>query len=264
MYAYLQSGQEARAAAVIEEANAAMTRYGAMPGMAPDHYMTGMFPYYRAKLPVFFALDTRDWHKALELAPVADAPPETQTQVEWAHAIAAGHLHRAADAAQALSSYDALIAEIRRGRHAYYAEGTAPQIRRGEIVAWSRFAAGDTSAALEAMRAAADLQDRVGQGEVDVPAREMLADMLLDARRPADALFEYRADLQLSPKRFNGLYGAAQAAEAAGDGAAAREFYGELLASTADGAGSTRAEIAHAKAFLSQLTMTPRESSAQN
>jgi tetratricopeptide (TPR) repeat protein len=261
VYAYLQSGQEAEARAVVDEANAAIAHFQAMPDMTPDHYMAGMFPYYRAKLPIFVDLETRDWAKTLELAPVKGAPPETQTQVYWARAIAAGHLHRAAEARGALAAYDALIEELRKGPHAYYAEGTGTKIRRGEIVAWSAFADGSTEDALEAMRESADLQDKVGQGEVDIPAREMLADMLLEAKRPKEALTEYAQALKLSPNRFNGLYDAGQAAEAAGNRAEAGRYYAALLESTDNGARSTRPEIAHAKEFVSTAPVaatTPR------
>ncbi|MGD0503312.1 MAG: hypothetical protein ABSD02_11260 [Steroidobacteraceae bacterium] len=250
VYAYLQSGQEAKARAVVDDANAAIAHYQTMPGMAPDHYMAGMFPYYRAKLPIFVDLETRDWTKALAVEPAQGAPPETQTQVYWARTIAAGHLHRAADAREDLAGYDALIAELRKGPHAYYAEGTGTKIRRGEIVAWVAFAEGRTEEALKEMRESADLQDKVGQGEVDIPAREMLADMLLEARRPKEALLEYAQALKLSPNRFNGLYDAGQAAEAAGDRSEASRYYALLLKSTSDGAGSGRPEIAHAKAFV--------------
>ncbi|HTV98397.1 MAG TPA: hypothetical protein VME42_20570 [Steroidobacteraceae bacterium] len=251
VYAYLQSGQEAQARAVVADANAAIAHYQGMPGMTPDHYMAGMFPYYRVKLPLFIDLETRDWTAALALEPITGAPPETQTQVYWARTIAAGHLHRPADAQRDLAGYDALIAEIRRGRHAYYAEGTGVTIRRGEILAWTEFAQDHTDAALKHMRASADLQDKVGQGEVDIPAREMLADMLLEAKRPKEALIEYRQALTLSPNRFNGLYDAGQAAEAAGDPITARRYYAALLQSTGDGARSIRPEIVHAKAFMS-------------
>lgn len=251
VYAYLQSGQEEKAEAVVDDAKRALAHYETMPGMTPDHYMAGMFPYYRAKFPIFVDLETRDWSKALELEPIAGAPPETQTQVYWARTIAAGHLHRAADARSDLIAYDALIEEVRKGPHAYYAEGTGTNIRRGEIVAWAAFADGHTDEALREMRESADLQDKVGQGEVDIPAREMLADMLLEAQRPAEALAEYRRALTLSPNRFNGLFDAGQAAEAAGDRPAAGRYYAALLQSTNDGAGSKRPEIAHAKEFVS-------------
>jgi tetratricopeptide (TPR) repeat protein len=114
------------------------------------------------------------------------------------------------------------------------------------------FAAGRQEEALRAMRAAADLQDKVGQGEVDIPAREMLGDMLLSFHQPQEALAEYRVALRLSPKRFNGLYNAGVAAEAAGDKAAAGQYYAALLRSTDGGKESARVELAHARGFVAE------------
>ena len=250
VYAYLQSGQEGKARATADEAAAVITRYETMAGMAPEHYMTGMFPYYRMKLPVFVGLETRDWARVIEIDPIRDSPPDTQTQVYWARAIAAGHLHRAAEARTDLTTFDTLIDEMRNGRLAYVARGTGAKIRRGEILAWSEFADGKVEQAIASIRESADLQDKVGQGEVDIPAREMLADMLLEAKRPAEALVEYRQALKLSPGRFNGLYGAGTAAEAAGDVAAAQTYYAALLQTSG---GSPRPEIAHAREFMSAI-----------
>jgi tetratricopeptide (TPR) repeat protein len=249
-YAYLQSGQEGKARSVVAAADAAIAHYESMPGMTGGDYMVGMFPYYRIKLPMFIDLETRDWASTLKLEAIAGAPPETQLYVYWARAIAAGHLHRAQEARQDLSAYDALMAEVRKGPHAYFVEGTGAKIERGEIQAWAAFADGRLAQALELMRGSADLQDRVGQGEVDIPAREMLADMLLESNRPKTALAEYQRSLELSPNRFNGLYNAGRAAEAAGDAATARHYFAALLKSTDDGAHSSRPEIAYAKRIL--------------
>ena len=247
VYAYLQSGDDARARAIAADAAAAIAHYEAMPNMA-DHYMTGMFPYYRVKFPIFIALETRDWKSAAALEPVKGAPAETQGQVYWARAIGDGHLHRAAQARADLAAYDALLDEVRKGNHAYFADSTGARIRHEEMLAWAAFAAANTAEAFKHMRAAADLQDHVGQGEVDIPSREMLADMLLEAEQPQQALVEYRLAMKLSPNRFNGLFGAGSAAEAAGETAEARRYYAALLKSTGDGAASDRPEIAHAKA----------------
>jgi len=45
-----------------------------------------------------------------------------------------------------------------------------------------------------------------------VPAREALGDMLLEVKRPADALKEFEASQVREPERFRSYYGAAQAA----------------------------------------------------
>jgi tetratricopeptide (TPR) repeat protein len=162
--------------------------------------------------------------------------------------IAAGHLHQPAQARTDLAAYDALMDEVRKGSHAYFADSTGARIRHEEMLAWAAFAGANTATALQHMRAAADLQDRVGQDEVDIPAREMLADMLLEAGQPQQALAEYRQAMKLSPNRFNGLFGAGSAAEAAGETAEARRYYAALLKSS--GAGSDRPEIEHAKALV--------------
>jgi tetratricopeptide (TPR) repeat protein len=249
VYAYLQRGDDAHARAIAADAAAAIAHYEAMPDMAADHYMTGMFPYYRVKFPIFLALETRDWKSAATLEPVKGAPPETQGDVYWARAIADGHLHRPAQARADLAAYDALLDEVKKGRHAYFAESTGARIRHEEMLAWAAFADAKSAEAFAHMRAAADLQDRVGQGEVDIPSREMLADMLLESGQPQQALVEYRQAMKLSPNRFNGLFGAGSAAEAAGETAEARRYYAALLKSTGDGAGSDRPEVAHAAAL---------------
>jgi tetratricopeptide (TPR) repeat protein len=73
------------------------------------------------------------------------------------------------------------------------------------------------------------MQDRFGQAEVDIPAREMYADMLLADNRAAEALVQYRIAIKLSPNRFNSLYNGGRAAEAAGEPAEALAFYQQLL-----------------------------------
>jgi tetratricopeptide (TPR) repeat protein len=254
VYAYLQSGQEARAKAVLDDSAAAITHFETMSDMG-DHYMTGMFPYYRTKLPIIYNLELRDWNTAAALQAVAGAPPETQTLTYWARTVAAGHLHQAQQAQANLNDYDAVIAKIRQGRHAYFADSTGARIERGEMLAWIAFAENNSADALKRMQEAADLQDKVGQGEVDIPAREMLADILLELGRPQDALAEYKKSLVLSPNRFNGLFNAGKAAEAAGDAPQAQLYYATLLKITDNGSRSTRPELDHVKSVVSSAKL---------
>lgn len=244
MYAYIQSGEDAKAKGVLEHSASLIDRMAGMPDM------TWMNGYYRTKFPVFYALETRDWQAAAALKPVSGEPPEDETMTWWARSIADGHLHHGEQAKADLAKYDALMLEVKKGANAYDAFSTSAQIARGEIAAWVSFAAGDQDEALKQMRAAADLQDKVGQGEVDIPAREMLADMLLEFNQPQQALAEYRVALELSPNRFNGLYHAGLAAEQAGDKTAAAQYFAALLKVTANGANSQRPELAHAKSFM--------------
>jgi len=250
LYAYLQSGQDAKAKAVLHDSAAAIARFESMSDMG-EHYMVGMFPYYRTKLPIFFDLEMRDWKAAAVIEAIAGAPPETQTLTFWARTVAAGHLHQPRQARENLVAYDALIEKIKQGRHAYFADSTGARITRGEMLAWIAFAEGNSADAVKLMQESADLQDKVGQGEVDIPAREMLADMLLELKRPQEALVEYKKALILSPNRFNGLFNAGMAAEAAGDKVQAQAYYATLLKLTDNGSQSTRSEFVHAKAAVS-------------
>jgi tetratricopeptide (TPR) repeat protein len=257
LYAYLQSGQDARAKSALDQSAAPLATIASMPGMGSG-YMAGMLPYYRTKLPVFYALEMRDWKSAAAMEPVSASPPEVSTLVYWARALAHGRLREAKQAKADLARYDELMAELRKGKHAYMAEGTGTKIERGEMLAWTAFAGGKQDEALKNMRAAADLQDKVGQGEVDIPAREMLADMLLDLGQPRQALAEYEVALKLSPNRLNGLYNAGRAAEAAGEKSKAELFYAALLKSTDNGQNSARPEIAHARGFVSSTQTAAR------
>src|SRR5580700_6467449 len=159
LYAYLQTGRDDRAKAVIADSAATLARFEAVHDTG-EHYMEGMFPYYRTKLPVFFALEMRDWNSAAALEPVAGARPETKTMTYWARSVAAGHLHRPQQARADLTEYETLMEQVRKGRHAYFADSTGARIAHGEMLAWVAFAEGNPADALKAMREGADLQDK--------------------------------------------------------------------------------------------------------
>jgi tetratricopeptide (TPR) repeat protein len=251
IYAELQSGQDMRAKQLLAESRTALDKIAAMQngGMA---YMAGMIPYYRVKLAGFYALEMHDWKTAAAMKTVKGASDTGTTLVYWVRVLGDGQLKDGRKARANLAQYDALIDTIRKGNHAYEVEGTGTTIERDEMVGWTAYAEGDQAEALRSVRAAADLQDKVGQGEVDIPAREMLANMLLEVGKPKAALAEYVVALRLSPDRLNGLYGAAQAAEAAGEKTQARMYYTALLKSTKNGIGSARPEFAHAKSYVAQ------------
>jgi tetratricopeptide (TPR) repeat protein len=125
---------------------------------------------------------------------------------------------------------------------------------RDEIQAWIAFAEGNNNQAEQIMRKVADKQDTYGKGEVEIPAREMLADMLLESNQPEKALAEYQASLKIDPNRFNGLYGAARAAQIAKQPALADKYYSQLV-KNCEGATSDRPELARARAELSGKTV---------
>ena len=128
-------------------------------------------------------------------------------------------------------------------------------IQQRAAAAWIALARADSDGALKLMREAADLEDSnekhiVTPGRI-LPARELLGDMLLEAGQPARALAEYEASQLREPNRFRGYYGAARAADAAGDQAKAKVYYVRLL-DLAKSADSPRPELAAAKAYVAR------------
>ncbi len=249
IYADLQSGQDGQAKRDLAASGAVLDRLGAMPGKGKA-YMAGMIPYYRVKLAGFYALEMRDWKMAAAMKPLAGSPPDDVMLVDWMRVVADGHLKDGPKAAADMASYQRSMAELRKSDDAYDADSTATKIMSEEVAGWAAYAEGHEAAGLESMRAAADLQDKVGQGEVDIPAREMLGGMLLKMGRPKEALAQYETALRLSPNRLNGLYGAARAAAACGEKAQAVTFYRAMLQSTDGGAESARPEVAQARQYL--------------
>jgi tetratricopeptide (TPR) repeat protein len=257
LYAYLQSGQDARAKRLVDETAGQLAHYESMPGMASS-FMRSLFPYYRNEFPAIYSLELRDWPAAAALEPVTTGGPETQLVTYWARTVAQGHLRQPQRARADLERYQSLMEEVKQGKNAYFAGSTGAQIVHGEMLAWVAFAGGDEAAALKSMRESADLQDKVGQGEVDIPAREMLADMLLEYHQPDKALAEYERALELSPNRFNGLFNAGMAAEALGDHTKAANYYAALLKSTDNGSQSARREFDHMKSFVSSTRVASK------
>jgi hypothetical protein len=82
-----------------------------------------------------------------------------------------------------------------------------------------------------------------------LPAAELLGDLLLELKRPKEALAAYEGSLAEAPKRYNSLAGAARAAELAGDQSSARRYYTELVGLCR--APCERPEIKQATTFLS-------------
>ena len=74
---------------------------------------------------------------------------------------------------------------------------------------------GDDKRAVALVRAAADLDATMDKHPATpssvLPARELLADLLLELDQPAAALVEYRAMLSTDPNRFRSLLGEARA-----------------------------------------------------
>jgi tetratricopeptide (TPR) repeat protein len=231
-YAYLQSGQYEEARAIATEAQTVKSADVSYP----DYYLT-----VEARFPALLAIETQDWTLAANLQPVPNAHWFSHAQTLLANAIAAGHQPDDLPRRKASETYDALATKA-------LPAGTPPAHLRDEIRAWAAFSAGDSKSALDLLRPVAERQATVGKGEVELPAREMLAEMLLLEGNPREALEEYERSLQTDPNRFNGLLGAAKAAEQLGDGRKAAEYYRQVLTNCPSANGAAVSVLAHARA----------------
>jgi tetratricopeptide (TPR) repeat protein len=239
-YAYLQIGDDVKAKAMANG-------LGGVREQDMDKGLDGYLNQMRAHFPSMYALERHQWKEATALQPPAGAEPENQQITYWARAVGAGHLRDAAAAQDAVNQFDAMLQATRRGKHPYRADRM--RTNHDEAHAWLAFAQARNEDALKLMRAVADKQDAEGKGEVELPAPEMLADMLLEMGRPEEALAEYEKSMKMDPNRFNGLAGAGRAAELVHQPEKARTYYSQLLKNCDNGAQSDRPELAHARSL---------------
>lgn len=203
-YAYLQVGRDKEAKAIAAEA-AEIKPTDFSPGFERYH------DYLEAGFPARQAVETRDWSAALALQPASGANALAQRVTYWAQAVAAGHLKDRQAAEQAEAHFRSTYSPPQLTD----AEAK-PSSSWAEVKAWTLFASGETEAAIALLRPVADEQDKVGKGEVELPAREMIGDMLRISGRSREALQEYRLSLQTDPGRFNTLLHAGEVAESLG------------------------------------------------
>jgi len=239
-YAYLQIGDDQSAKAVAE--TLAKWNRAEIESDYQDYYDDMV-----SSMAARFAIERRQWKEALALQPIKNAAPSQQVVTYWARAIAAGHLHDSESAHDALKHYDELLGAIRKK----YKEGHLGIVNNehNEVRAWAAYADGKSEDALRILREVADNEDKVGKGETESPAREMLADILLETNRPKEALAEYEVALKTDPNRFNELNGAAQAAEKLDQKEKAAQYYAQLL-KNCQGIDSDRPELAKAKTLV--------------
>jgi len=238
-YSYLQSGQESKAREMVKELEN-------VPGA--DHESIAE---HQAWFAARNAFESHRWKEAAEL-PIPQVPRESQESTYKVRAIAAAHLGDAAAARQSLQKLVEISAEEQRKSNHHGEKPADKNVRQLEAEGWVAFAEGKTDEALKTLRTAADREDADGVDSLAMPAREMLADMLLELKRPEEALAEYKAALKNSPNRFDSLYGAGHAAQLAGDSAEANAHFTKLTEICAPAAD--RAELSEAKSYLTRAS----------
>jgi len=243
VYAYLQSGREAQAQKVIDEVKAT-------PATHDTHdYGMDMRSYALQNFQTSYALELHHWSDAASLSPATDADSEYNAVTYLARAVGAARSGQLADARKDIDEVKTISKTLRDKKKTGEADFLDREI--GAPLAWIDHAEGKDDEAIKLLRGIAE-KETDGFSETGyLPAEEMLGDLLLEAKRPQQALLEYQVDLKLNPNRFNGLYGAARAAEDAGKQSDATEYYA-LLVKTCEGGSSTRPELSRARELLAK------------
>jgi hypothetical protein len=232
VYAYLQSGREADALALITEVKA-------LPPMK-DMYGEGYDPhaYALSKFPALYALELHHWTGVAALTPAPGADSGDKAITYWARAIGAARSGNVPEARKDIAELESIRNEMLKNKKSSWANVVEDAQKEAE--AWVAHAEGKDEEAVKALRAIAEEEESTGDEPEDIPAKH-----------PDQALAEYETDLKFNPNRFNGLYGAASAAEMAGKNERAATYYAQLVKVCA-GSTSDRPELGRAKALLAK------------
>ncbi len=211
VYAYLQMGDNVRAQS---EMNKMIEIKEVFPS---DHFASA---YALIAVPSRLAVENKDWQLATEL----ELP---KTNLDWEKAPwpkAMLHFSRAlgftntGNSTAAQKELDILIdlrERLNEAKNSYESGQVTIQIE--SIKGWIEYSKGNTEKAIEYMKLASKLESEttkaaVTPGEI-IPAEELLADLYMLTGKHKEALKSYELNLKGRPFRFNGLYGAAKAAQ---------------------------------------------------
>ena len=245
-YGYLQLGRDREAREVVDEIRS-------IRKLDVDNFVAA---FAFAAVPARYTLERGRWSEAaaLTLHP-ADLGWQRFPQAEaihwFARGVGAARSGNPGGAREALARLEALRDGMTAAKNGYWAEQA--EIQRRGVEAWLAQAEGRPTQAAALMRAAAELEESTEKHPVTPgaikPAREMLGELLLEQGQPATALIEFETSQQSEPNRLQGLYGAARAAELAGNEAKARAYYAKL-AELGKNADADRPEVMRARAAL--------------
>lgn len=246
MYAHLQLGQDRAARAVLEESKL---------GKAVDHFASA---YAYAAMPVRYTVERGDWKAAAQvpLYPTADQYawkkyPQAEAINAFGRGIGAAKSGDSQGAHKEVLRLQALRDALAGMKLAYWVEQV--DIQAEQVRGLALCAEGKQAECIDVLRKAADREDATQKHAVTpgllMPAREVLAQAILESGKAADALAEYEKVLDKEPNRYRAWAGAAQAAQKSGDMKKAAYFSARLVDQTME-ADSPRAEIASAKRMI--------------
>src|SRR2546425_795476 len=253
VYAYLQTAQDEAAERLLKSLPEIASRFDpkvVISGAAGPS--AGYFAL--AAIPARYALERQDWKQAAQLTPRETPFPYTEAMTWFARGLGLARLRQAPTAQQSVTALEQIRERLLRAGENYWARQV--EIQGLEVGAWTALAEGKKQEALRQMNSAAELGNGTEKSAVTpgplAPARELLGEMLLEMREPAQALEQFEATLKKEPGRFRALYGAARAAQLKGDDEASRAYYRELLKTCERGDKPGRKGLAEARAASSR------------
>jgi hypothetical protein len=242
-YAYLQVAKDADAMRVQSEVGAILKRVEAGSG----YNLAG--EYAAAAIPARVVLERGAWKDAANMTPRTSSFPQADAVTHFARVLGAARSGQAPAARTALASLAPLSGTLKAKNDTYWSNIVAIQHMSAE--AWTLRAEGKNTEAIALMRKAADAEDRTEKSPVTpgpiAPAREQLAEMLLETGQAGEAMVEFEKAMTREPGRFRSLAGAMRAALGAKD-PKAKQYAGRLLTLTKGATG--RPEIAEAQKIV--------------
>ena len=213
VYAYLQKGETKLAKEQLDYLKNIKEVY-------PANFKVA---YSFASIPARYVLENKMWKDAasLEVIPANfswEKFPWQKAIFHFTRSLGAANSDQLGLAKTEWNELNKLHDELVKQKETYKANQVDIQLKAS--LAWIQLKEGKNKEALDNMNLSADMEDKtekhpVTPGEV-LPARELLADMLMQMHKPAQALEMYEANLKTRPNRHNSIYGAWAAAEASG------------------------------------------------
>jgi hypothetical protein len=209
VYAYLQEGRDREAYEIIQKLKT-------MAGLQEGDFKVA---YASTAMPVRYAIERRRWQEAAAIVPPSGAPPHVVAIAVWARAIGlarSGHPSETPAEIEKLGQLEQQLRATGTESAEYWANQV--QVLSLEASAWSAQAKGRTAEAQNLLQRAADQEDAAEKlpttpGPI-VPAREQLADLLLQQNHLRLALKEFKIALSNASKRRGALTGMSLASKA--------------------------------------------------
>ena len=253
VYAYLQMGDNSRAQS---EMNKMLEIKEVFPS---DHFASA---YALIAVPARLAVENKNWELATELElPKTnldwDKAPWPKAMLHFSRALGFTNTGNSSKAQKELDILINLRDRLNEAKNSYESGQVTIQIE--SIRGWIEYSKGNTEKAIKYMKLATKLESETSKAAVTpgeiIPAEELLADLYMLSGKPKEALKSYELNLKGRPFRFNGIYGAAKAAQKLDNNELAAYYFEKLIKVSKD-INSSRPELSEAKDFLANNSIS--------